>query len=250
MLAYVPEYAEVMPVLPATESRIFDTQVSLGYHWRNQAILLGTAKVEGTADNEMGVAGQFRSERWLLGGSFWRMKAPVAVSGLPANYNPALSPEINEVRLRAGRIWSGNNWEIAPGLALLGQEITPNSGGIPYTGTPLDFTHYRRGIGIELPAGVSFFERMELQSRFGFFPLVSARLDKAPYALRDHSLTLLEAHAALRYSFLPGLDGELAITLASWLGTVDLPAKRDQSFRDFSSTFALSLLYRPQRVAR
>ncbi len=257
MLAYTPAYPETAPAaVEAMPIRPFDTQAGIGYSLRNLSITLDNAAIAGIADNVLGVEGQFRTGSWLLGMSAWRLKVPVNATVLSEISNPALEPEISEIRARAGYVVGlaalavGDlpvGLAIAPGIALVSQQADPGGSGLPVTGTPLDFAQTRRGLGLEVPAILALGDAAELQLRAGYFPATGARLDKAPYGFKRDNLDLIEGYAGLRLKLTGGLDAEIGAGLINWVGAVPLDGT-DREFKDLASTFTAGLVYRPERV--
>jgi len=252
MLAYVPDYREAPPAQAeqALPLRAFDTHAGIGYAVHLGRASLDGATIEGAADNVLHLKGQFRAGSWLLAGSVWRLKAPVTATVLATTANPALTPEISELRACAGYVVSlPLGLEAAPSLALVSQELAPGGSGVPITGTPLDFAQTRRGFGLELPVVLALGDRVEAVVRGAVFPWAAGRLDKAPYAFDQERLHLFAGQAGLKVSLVGGLDAELAVGLSSWQGDVKLDG-RLRDFRDLAATAMLGLIYRPERVGR
>lgn len=257
MAGYPPSYQEVAPPAPPAILRPLDTQVGLSYRLQNRKTSLSGATVGGVGDDLFDLAGRARLGDWLVGASFWRIKTPIQVAGLSGTRNPALSPETTELRVRAGRVFLGGQGlfglpldvEAGLGLAFSSFQSDPNSTGIPFTGTPLDFSHYRRGLGLELPWAVAF-GSVGLEGRLGYFPAMGGRLDKAPYAFQGNSLNYLEAAAEARIRLFAGLDLAIGTSLANWATKIDLVGLPGQDFTDLAATAVIGLVYRPERVGR
>jgi hypothetical protein len=252
MLAYVPDYAEAKPAQAAQVMplRAFDTQAGLGYAVHLGRVSLDGATIEGAADNVLQFKGQFRAGNWLLAGSAWRLKAPVTATVLATTANPALTPEISELRARAGYVLGlPLGLEAAPSVALVSQELAPGGSGVPVTGTPLDFAQTRRGLGLDAPVVLPLGDRVEVALRGAVFPWAASRLIKAPYAFDQEWLHLFEGQAGLKVALVGGLDAELAVGISSWQGDVKVDG-RLREFRDLASTVTLGLVYRPERVGR
>lgn len=261
MLAYTPTYPEQPPVPAAVAPapRPFDTQAQIGYIVRGTRVSLDNSRVEGVVDNVLAASGQFRGGGWLFGFGAWRQKAPVTATVLAAIANPALNPEISEIRARAGHVFGlGPGWmfmgipvvaEIGPSLAIVSQQMDPGGTGLPLTATPLDFAQTRRGLGLELPAVFGLGDGLEATLRLAAYPYAGGRLNKAPYAFHEHVLHLVEGGAGVRLKLMGGLDAEISADVSNWLGDVTLGGGLKE-FRDLATSLAVGVVYRPERVGR
>lgn len=260
MLAYTPTYPEQPPVPAALVSplRPFDTQAQVGYIIRSTRVSLDNARVEGVVDNVLAAGGQFRSGNWLFGLGAWRQKAPVTATVLATIANPALNPEVSEIRARAGQVFGLQGWkllgipvsaEFGPSLAIVSQQTDPGGNSLPLTATPLDFAQTRRGLGVELPAAFGVGDGLEVTVRVAAYPYAGGRLNKAPYAFHEHVLHLLEGGAGVRVKLRGGLDAEISADLSNWLGDVTLGGSLKE-FRDLATSVTVGVVYRPERVGR
>lgn len=260
MLAYTPTFPEYPSAQPAAVAspHPFDTQAQIGYAVRGASLSLAGARIEGLVDNVLSVGGQFRAGDWLIGVGAWRQKAPVNATVLSAISNPALNPEISEIRARAGRVFGLAGWkflgmpvkaEIGPSLAIVSQQLDPGGNGLPLTGTPIDFAQTRRGLGLEIPAVFGLGDGVELGVRLAAYPGVGARMTRSPYDFHEHALHLVEGGVGARVKLIGGLDAEIAVDVSNWLGGVTLGGVLED-FRDQATSLTLGLIYRPERVGR
>lgn len=231
---YQPSYAPVVPERIAPEIPLMDTQVGLAYRLRNLTVAHQGQRVEGSVDNELYAQGQLRRGSALFGLEAFRFKAPTTVPNTQPS-SPLARPEVTDVKLRGGLAFGTAAWEVAPSLALFQENVTPNNGGIPYTGTLLDFSQTRRGLGLSVPAIVSL-GRIELLGEAAYFPWTWVTLDGAPYSVG--SSNRVDLRWGVGYRVTPVVRADLSVTRHMWRG----------GFEQTSDVLGLGLTYRPERT--
>jgi hypothetical protein len=206
---------------PATEpteaSHPLRGGLEFGYRLRRQALAVGSANVEGLANNDVRLGYRWRGGPWLLEGEGMHYQTPVNVPGLAREANPAFSPSTWQAGALAGAAWQP--WpglEAGLGAGYRYNVTTPNNGGIPYTASALDFEQTRHAAG---GAGLAAWELgpVRLEGRLAYYPLVWASA-KAPGSTFGGE-SLLDARLAGYYRLMPGLALGLTYGLERWQGS-------------------------------
>lgn len=231
---YQPSYAPAVPERIAPEIPLMDTQVGLAYRLRNLTVAHRGQRVEGSVDNELFAQGQLRRGHALLGLEAYRFKVPTTVPNTQPS-SPVAHPEVTDMKLRGGLVFGNRAWEVAPSLALFQENVTPNNSEVPYTGTLLDFTQTRRGVGVSVPAILGL-GRLELLGEAAYFPWTWVTLDGAPYSVGSSSR--VDVRLGVGYRIMPSLRADLNVTRHMWRG----------GFEQTSDVVGLGLTYRPERT--
>ena len=217
----------------AAADPLLGTQTTAAYRFRNPRLSQAGSRLEGWADNELNLAGQLRAGHWLYGGEVWRYKAAGAMPGLRADQNPVMTPEVTDFRLRAGRVVGGEYWEAAPSLTYLQSNVTPNNQGVPYSGTLMDWTHVRRGLGLTVPATLALPGSWELGGAITALPWSEIRLEKAPEGVG--ASWFAEVRVAVSRALREDLLAEVSYTRSLWRG----------GFDEDVDVYGVGLRYRP-----
>lgn len=233
--SYRPTYPSQIEAAPPAE-HLLDTQIGAGYRFRNSRLNYGGTLVEGWVDNELSGHGQLRVGNWLYGLSAWRYRAPMILSSLPVDQSNVSSAEVSQISLHAGYSLIWQALEIVPSLFLTQLHASSNGQGIPYSGTPLDWTQDRRGIGLSLPVALQLPGPIEIVGSLSWLPKSDLHLEKAPYSLTDTSF--LEERIGLGIRITPTLRGELTYTRYLWQGGLN----------EDSDVFGFGIAYRPERA--
>lgn len=232
---YRPTYPSPAEAAPSAQN-LLDTQIGAGYRFRNSRSNFGGTLVEGWIDNELSGQGQIRLGNWLFNLSTWRYKAPLILPALPADQSNVASSEVNQISLQAGYTLTWQALEIAPSLFLTQLHVSSNGQGIPYSGTPMDWTQARRGIGLSLPVAFQLPGPFEIIGSLCWLPKSDIHLEKAPYGVTDTSF--LESRIGLGIRLTPTLRGELTYARTLWQGGLN----------EDSDVFGLGITYRPERT--
>lgn len=228
---YQPTYEPVVPARSVAATPLLDTQVGVSYRLRELKLSHRDRAVEGSIDNELHAHGQLRRGSALLGLEASRFKVPMKQPNLSAS----ATPEVTDVKLRAGLAFGNPFVEIAPSLAVFQQNVTPNNSGVPHSGTLLDFEQTRRGVGLSLPAALSI-GKLELLGEASWSPWTWTTLTNAPYSVGN---TLrFDWKAGLGYRVSPVVRAELTYTNQEWYGG---------AFEEKSDVWSLGVTYRPER---
>ncbi|HEY9897734.1 MAG TPA: carboxypeptidase regulatory-like domain-containing protein [Pantanalinema sp.] len=233
--AYLPQYRPLLATLPAKpSSRPLDTQIQLAYQTGAFSSAFAGNRLSGTLDNQLSLTGHVRLDAWLLGGAFERFKAGVAMPALPAVDAAGPAPEESTYRLRLGQALGGGGWEVAPSLSFVNSSVA--AANLALSGTPYDYAHDRRGLGLELPFAWEPSDRLELLGSLAYYPALSFNAARAPYAV---ALTRLwEGAIGLGYAVTPALRLEGRYRHQAWGG--DLTIDRDD--------VSIGVTYRPERT--
>ncbi|HEY9899440.1 MAG TPA: carboxypeptidase regulatory-like domain-containing protein [Pantanalinema sp.] len=233
--AYRPTFAKAPAQEVAVGNAIFDTQVGLGYALRNQLVNTGGRTVEGLAVNGLVADARYRVSDAVFGVSGYRVKAPIQVSPLTTQPNPAPSVDHSEWSLSAGHIVRAAGIDFLPQLVYSNSFIAPGY-ATPWTGTPMDFSQSRHALALGLEAGKRFGD-LEVIGR-GKLPLLKSVTSSAPYALGD--VTWGDVGILLGYNVMPGLRLDLTAT-QQWAGATNT--------YESTQLFGIGLSYHPERVA-
>ncbi len=229
---YLPQYRPLLSTLaPAPASPPLDSQLLLAYQAGAFDARFAGNRLSATLDNQLALSGQLRLDAWLLGASFERFKASMALPSLPST--DAAAPEESSTRLRVGYPLGGATWEVAPSLAFMSTHVA--AANLPLSGTPYDYAHERRGLGLELPFTWVLGDRLDLLATAAYFPALSFSATRAPYPVSGTSLW--EAGLGLGYAFAPKLRLDLRYRHQS--GGGDLALTRDE--------LSLGVTFRPER---
>lgn len=228
--SYVPTFKRQSVEASPPANRPLDLQLGLSYELGRLNAQYGGNTIDGTFDNMLFGHGQVRFGSWLVGGQLDRYKTTVAQSDLA---KATVSPERLEYRLRGGYVLGGEHFEIAPSLSVLNVGVT--AGTSTLTGTPYDFSHSRRALGVELPFAWELTDRVAVFGSAAYYPNVGFKLDSAPYTISDVGLT--EGTLGVGYSVLPALRLDLRYARQMWRGSV----MEDQD------VLGVGLTYRPER---
>lgn len=233
--AYQPTYAPVLPARIGYHAPLLDTQVGASYQLRELDLSHQGQKVEGWIDNELAAHGQLRRGQALIGLEASRYKVPTTLPNSPSSM-PVARPEVTDVKLRGGMAFGNDLIEVAPSLSVFQQNVTPGNNGVPYTGTLLDFSQTRRGIGLAVP-GVVALGRVELLGEASWYPWTTITLEGAPYTV--DSTQRFDLKLGLGYRVTPSVRAELNFANQLW---------RRGSFQETSNVWGLGLTYRPERT--
>ncbi len=232
---YQPTYAPVLPSRVAPSIPPLDTQVGLSYQLHNPRLTQGGQAVEGWVDNALAGHGQLRRGDVLVGLEASRYKAPMDLPNTPTTASVA-TPEVTEVKIRGGMAFGNATWEVGPSLSVFQTNVTPNNNGVPYSGTLMDYTHTRRGIGLAVPA-IFTLGRVELLGEGAYYPWTSTTLEGAPAPITSGQRADLKL--GVGYRVMPTLRAELTFTNQLW---------RRGDFREDTTIWGLGVTYRPERT--
>lgn len=230
---YLPQYRPLLAAAmdPVSSARPLDSQFQLAMQAGAFEGRFAGNRLAATLDNQLALSGQLRMDAWLLGASFERFKASMALPTLPSA--DAAATEESGIRLRVGYPLGGATWEVAPSLAFMSTHVA--AANLPLSGTPYDYTHERRAFGLEAPFTWELGDRLDLVGSAAYYPALSFTSARAPYALSGTSLW--EAGLGVGYAIAPALRLDLRYRHQGGGGDVIL--SRDE--------VALGVTYRPER---
>lgn len=231
---YQPTYAPILPERITAPAPLMDTQAGLSYWLRDYKLAHQGQAVEGWIDNELAAHGQLRAGQALIGLEGSRYKVPMTRPNTQTSAKVA-TPEGTDLKVRGGMVFGNAAWEAAPSLSVFQQNLTAGNSGIPYSGTLMDFTQTRRGLGVAVP-GVVAFGRLEVLGEAAWYPWTTITLESAPYGVA--SSNRLDLKAGVGYRLLPTVRAELTFARQAWRG----------GFEETSSVWGLGVTYRPERT--
>lgn len=229
---YVPTFTPKTFEAARPTYRPLDTQAGLSYQLGRLNAQHAGNTVDGTFDNMLFGQAQVRFGSWLVGGQLDRYKATIAASDM--SRPSTVAPERLEYRLRAGYALGSDSFELAPSLSVLNVGVTAGTAAV--TGTPYDYSHTRRAIGVELPFTWEATDRLSVFGSGAYYPSVGFKLDNAPYGVVDVGMT--EATLGVGYAVVPSLRLDLRYARQMWRGSV----LEDQD------VVGVGLTYRPERI--
>ncbi len=232
---YQPTYTPVVPERVTPRIPLMDTQVGIAYQLQNLRLSQGSQAVEGWIDNALFGHGQLRAGNALIGLEASRYKVPMTLPNTTTSSSVA-TPEVTDVKLRGGLVFSNPIMEIAPSLSVFQQNVTAGNSGVPYSGTVLDFTHTRRGVGLVIPGIVSL-GRFELLGEGAWYPWTTTTLQNAPYGVGSPQRVDLKAGIGFRVT--PVVRAELSYATQRW---------SNGGFQETSDIWGLGVTYRPERT--
>lgn len=232
---YQPTYAPVLPARVSADIPLLDTQVGVSYQLHNPRLNQGSQAVEGWVDNALHGHGQLRRGSALIGIEGSRYKAPMSLPNNPTTSSVA-TPEVTDVKVRGGMAFGNDLFEVGPSLSVFQTNVTPNNNGVPYSGTVMDYTHTRRGIGLAIPGIVSL-GRVELLGEGAYYPWTSTTLEGAPAPITSGQR--IDLKLGVGYRFTPNVRAELTYANQLW---------RRGDFRETTDIWGLGVTYRPERT--
>ncbi|HEY9765373.1 MAG TPA: carboxypeptidase-like regulatory domain-containing protein [Chroococcales cyanobacterium] len=188
----------------------------LRYGLRNQSLAYAGNTVNGTINNELGFSGRARLGDWLWSLEADRFRGAVALPELTSDGGATFSPETIEAMLSLGYVQPAFGGEIAPYLAAIYRDVHANSGGVAYTGTPLDWDQSRQTVGIGASYSKSLLPDLFGTCDFSYYPAFSAfaSLARAPYQFSG--LQGSQARFELATPIVPGIQVKLRFAHESW----------------------------------
>jgi hypothetical protein len=231
---YQPTYAPVLPERLSTPTPLMDTQVGFSYQLRDLRLAHRGQAVKGWIDNELAAHGQLRAGNALLGLEGSRYKVPMTLPNTQTSTKVA-TPEGTDMKLHGGLVFGNSAWEVAPSLSVFQQNLTAGNSDIPYSGTLMDFTQTRRGVGLAVP-GIIALGRVEVLGEAAWYPWTTLTLEGAPYTVA--SSNRLDLKLGVGYRVQPSIRAELTFARQAWRG----------GFQETSDVWGLGITYRPERT--
>jgi hypothetical protein len=232
---YQPTYAPVLPARVSPTIPPLDTQVGVAYQLHNPRLSQAGQAVEGWVDNALSGHGQLRRGDVLIGLEGSRYKAPLDLPNSPTTASVA-SPEVTDVKIRGGMAFGNSMIEVGPSLSVFQTNVTPGNNGVPYSGTLMDYTHTRRGIGLAVP-GIVTLGRVELLGEGAYYPWTSTTLEGAPAPITSGQR--FDLKLGVGYRVTPTVRAELTFANQLW---------RRGDFREDTTIWGLGVTYRPERT--
>lgn len=233
--SYRPTFVLVQSAAAPVESRLFDTSLSLSYGVRNQLTTFNQRNnVDGWANNEIQGDARYRVGDVALGLKGFRNKVPVTVTGLATQPTSVPTVETSQVNLSLGYAFQAFAHEFLPQLVYSNYFVAPSNAGTPWTGTPLDYTQTRQGLGLALDVGHSI-GAFDFIGNAAWLPY-SISLTGAPYAVDNVGWN--ELGLLIGYNASPGLRIDLSYRRQFSSGT---------NYGDWANVYGLGLSYHPER---
>lgn len=231
--AFVPAQEDQDAALP---EKIVDTQIGMRYRHRNEALAARSRGVEGWSNNEFEVDARYRADNLLLVLSGFRNRTPITI--VPLTSQPAQQPatEATQWTGSLGYVVELGDFDLVPKATFTSAWGTPSNGGTPWTGTPLDYSTTRQGLGLELE-GATRFEDLTLAIKAGVFPNLATTLSGAPYAVSD--IRSFDIGLLVGYEIFPGLRADFTASRQFASGL---------DFDHWANVFGIGLTYLPLEV--
>lgn len=203
---------ENLPTLP------LDSHVGLAYRVRYESQTSNNATLAGFANNDYRIDLRYRWKRLLLEANGAHFQAPVDVTGLPRDLNPAYSPSTYEGNARLGYIVPlKGGWESAFGAAYRYKNTVPNNHDVPYVGNGVDFEQTRHAFGLSATASwLAPKSPWGVEGSLAAFPLVYgiAKDPGTPFANQFG----IEGDANVTYEITRGLRFGVGYRYEGWNG--------------------------------
>lgn len=222
----------------------FPTRLGLGLSARQWTVLRDgegarpARSVSGTTLNMLDAGGQVRLGQFLVGLATSRVKTKIDVGGLLVQPEPQPSVEETVISLSAGPVFGDAAFEWSPSLVWTGLYTQASNAGVPWTGTALDFSQNRQGLGVGLDAGTVLFGAT-LRAGASYAVLQSVGMPAAPYAVTEFKPATVQATLALPLQ--SSLDLELVAMRR--FGASSALSEAVQDYR-------IGVAYRPDRGGR
>lgn len=232
---YRPAFAPLPPEPRPGPAHPFDTGLSLQYRVRNLALTSQGRGVTGLADNEIYGEARYRPGDWVLALKGYHDKVPFSVAGLSSQPSPAPEVDRSQWLASAGYAVDLGPLELVPQLAYSSAYVQ-NTTGMPWTGTPLDFSQTWSGFGVGLDAGV-ILGSWEILGEGQWVPSYATTASAAPYPVGPVAWSTLGA--TLGYDVMPGLRLDLSYQREQAVGT---------NLFEGDDVYGLGLSYHPARI--
>lgn len=173
-----PEIQAKAPELSSALS-LFPTGIAARYGLERRDENASGATISGLANNVFGAVVRFKQGAWLVEADVSHLETPVNLATLPDRQNPAFRPDIWSLGVHGGwAAWQTPSWVVIPEVAFKALWSDPKNNGTPFTGTPLDVSQGRYGLGARLAGGWRWAEVLDVTAAAGLYPLVMTGASK------------------------------------------------------------------------
>jgi hypothetical protein len=231
---YRPSFVPAPPESVTAGNHRFDTQIGLNYRLRNETYSYNGRNVTGWANNEIYGDARYRYRDVVLGLNGYRNKVPLTIGNVANQPSTAPSLENSQWNLSLGYAFGFDQVEILPSLVYSSYYYVPSSAGIPWTGSPLDYTQTKQNLGARIEAGTRM-GNWELLGSYQWIPYATA-ITGAPSSITQADTAWGDLGATLGYNLLPGLRLNLTYDWQSNYG------------QDTAHVFGIGMSYHPERV--